>query len=429
MELYKKLLIECNLIEIYGKIFIIKPYLQDIYDNINQLIHDENKFLGIKYIGISKFQKEFETFELFIKMFEKMIKSEKDLPLKFAIFNNFEKNNDYDYDDKEILPFFHNNSELKDKSYLLYAQISECEADLIKFVDFYKNLIEKIFLIPVFKLLSVYHEKILFYEIKLVTYLNKFDECVTLMSFKFYDNKMMKHYQIKHNYLENPYVFTFETYNHIIGTLIAIHQDNDGLILPPILAPMQIAVLIPSIKESKLEYKDFSENILKMIKDNDLTGFIDDRPFITYEEKYNLAVKQGIPLIIKISEFEIENECVTIIRRDLLDKYILKTEEMIKKINEVIKEIKEIMFFRAKYALNSNIIRAESCDEILENPGKLYIVRWCKSHSCYVTAKDKIGLELLGTVIGTDNTQIIDCFNCKKMSLCDAVWHKLQIFL
>ncbi len=132
--------------------------------------------------------------------------------------------------------------------------------------------------------------------------------------------------------------------DRVIASIIAIHGDEKGLILPPIVAPIQIVIVPLIFKEQKDLVLNKAEEIYKRLKDK-YRVYIDNRD-IRPGRKFNDWEIKGVPLRIEIGPKDIENKKITLFRRDTMEKFQVdesQLENVIEKtLNNIMENIKNI---------------------------------------------------------------------------------------
>ncbi|WP_457612020.1 proline--tRNA ligase [Methanocaldococcus sp.] len=180
-----------------------------------------------------------------------------------------------------------------------------------------------------------------------------------------------------------------------IASIIAIHGDERGLVLPPIVAPIQI-VIIPLIFKGK---KEMVEEKAKEIADR-LKSYrvhIDDRDIRPGKKYYDWEIK-GVPLRIEIGPKDIENKKITLVRRDTLEKIQIDEDKLEEEISKILKDIYENIKRRAKERFESFITITNNLDEaknILEDKKGIVLIPF--SEDIYKEdIEDKVEAKVLG---------------------------------
>ena len=230
-------------------------------------------------------------------------------------------------------------------------------------------------------------------------------------------------YTGRDNKLHNPFQTSWGLSTRTIGALIMVHGDNDGLVLPPRIAPTQVVIVpIQQRKEGVLDVcrkvaEESLEGIRVKVDDTDRSpGF-----------KFAEQEMRGFPLRIEIGPRDIENgECV-VVRRDTHEKKTIRMDEVKTYIPELLDTIQSDMYERAKEHLESSIYDATEYDEfkklIDEKPGFVRAM-WCGEQEC----EDVIKADTTATsrcMPFENNEPISDkCVCCGKPAKHLVIWGK-----
>ena len=184
-----------------------------------------------------------------------------------------------------------------------------------------------------------------------------------------------------------------------IGALIMAHGDDDGLRLPPSVAPTQV-VVVPIYQEgNQEEVVEYAENISNELEEKGLRVEFDDREHRTPGYKFNEWELKGVPLRIEVGPNEMEDDAVTTVRRDNGEKDMGRDRnEFISESEEVLDDIQESMYNELEEYQQENIREASSKNEILATIGKSrgYVKsKWCGDESCEDEIKDQVSAEIV----------------------------------
>jgi prolyl-tRNA synthetase len=166
----------------------------------------------------------------------------------------------------------------------------------------------------------------------------------------------------------------------LIGGLIMSHSDDDGLVLPPNLAPIQV-VIVPIYKgEEQLTL--ISEQALKIKAEIEAKGIsvkFDDRD--TYKPGFKFAEYEfkGVPVRIAMGPRDLENGTVEVARRDTKEKEILQQKDIANKIEHLLENIQNNLFQKALDFKDEKTHNADTWDEfknILETKGGFIMAHW-----------------------------------------------------
>ena len=184
-----------------------------------------------------------------------------------------------------------------------------------------------------------------------------------------------------------PHQTSWGVSTRLIGAIIMVHGDDNGLVLPPYVAPTQVVVIpvaqqkpgvIPAARELYKEIADAGYRV-KIDESDKTPGW----KFAEYEMK-------GIPLRVEIGPRDIENGNVTIAKRNDGQKITVKREELVDTINKLIPQIHKEMYERAYRYLLEHTTEIHSIDELnaaLEKGGYAKSM-WCGEQACEDKVKD-----------------------------------------
>jgi prolyl-tRNA synthetase len=174
-------------------------------------------------------------------------------------------------------------------------------------------------------------------------------------------------FQNKEGKLDYVWATSWGVTTRLIGALIMAHSDDNGLVLPPKIAPIQV-VIIPIYKNidqlSKISKKALE--IKKNLEDKGLSVKYDDRD--TYKPGFKFAEYElkGIPVRLAIGPRDLENNNVELARRDTLEKKIYSQENIEEIVVKLLEEIQGNIFTKANRFREDNTYIVESYDEFKE---------------------------------------------------------------
>ena len=165
----------------------------------------------------------------------------------------------------------------------------------------------------------------------------------------------------------------------LMGALIMTHSDDNGLVLPPMLAPIQV-VIVPIYKTSEdLEaIKKKISPIIERLNQMNISVKLDDddkrRPgfkFADYELK-------GVPVRLALGARDIENNTIEIMRRDTLEKETIGFDGICEHIASLLSEIQENIFAKAKAYRDAHIYECDNYEEfkVRIQEGGFFLCPW-----------------------------------------------------
>jgi len=166
----------------------------------------------------------------------------------------------------------------------------------------------------------------------------------------------------------------------MIGALIMAHSDNNGLILPPRVAPIQV-VIVPIYKRTD-EFPPITEAANRLKEELTSLGIavkFDDRDTQKPGWKFAEYELKGVPVRIAIGPRDIENSTVELARRDTLEKSVMPQKGLAVYIKALLNEIQENIYNKALEFRKANTHRVDNWDElvdVLENRGGFALAHW-----------------------------------------------------
>ena len=166
----------------------------------------------------------------------------------------------------------------------------------------------------------------------------------------------------------------------LMGALVMTHSDDNGLVLPPKLAPIQV-VIIP-IYKSKEEFnavESYIEPILEKLKSKGISFLFDKRDTHKPGFKFNEHEMKGVPIRIVAGPKDIENSSLEIFRRDKMEKETINFDDVFSRIDFLIIDIQNNLFERAQSFKNGNIRNANTYEEfkdLIKNKGGFVSAHW-----------------------------------------------------
>lgn len=180
--------------------------------------------------------------------------------------------------------------------------------------------------------------------------------------------------------LEHVWATSWGVSTRLMGALIMTHSDDNGLVLPPNLAPIQV-VIVP-IYRGEEQLQDIAVVAYKIKQELETAGVsvkFDDRDNVKPGFKFNDYELKGVPLRIAIGPKDLEKNQVELARRDTLEKSFVSQNELPTMIPELLTTIQERLYEKAKEFRNEHITEVNSYDEfkeILNTKGGFISAHW-----------------------------------------------------
>lgn len=321
---------------------------------------------------------------LFCDFYSKDIRSYRDLP---KIYNQWCSVVRWE---KETRPFLRTREFLWQEGHTAHATEEEAQARTIQMLNVYVDFFENELAIPVIKGQKTEKEKfagaVSTYTIEAMMHDGKALQSGTSHNF---GDGFARAYDVtftdKDNSIQYAHQTSWGVSTRMIGAIIMVHGDDNGLVLPPRIAPTQVMIIpIMQNKEGVLEKANELKNRLSAdfrvkLDDSDKTpGF-----------KFADQEMRGIPVRVEIGPKDIEaNKCI-VVRRDNREKIEVSLDELETKLAEILESIQKDMLERARVHRDSHTYSVTTYDEFKETiankPGFIK-AHWCESREC----EDKI---------------------------------------
>lgn len=215
-------------------------------------------------------------------------------------------------------------------------------------------------------------------------------------------------FQNRNGEMEYAWTTSWGVSTRLIGALIMAHSDDNGLVLPPKIAPSHLAI-IPIYKndEERQLVMSLAEHIAAMFKDAYLDDVkiyteLDDRDLTSGERNW-YWIKKGIPIRIEIGPRDVANSAVMLARRDFdaRDKESVAVEDLKAKVLSTLQGIQDNIFQKAQQFRDANLIKIDDRDEFYryftpknqvqpEIHGGFALAHWCSNTECEEKIKDDL---------------------------------------
>ena len=185
-------------------------------------------------------------------------------------------------------------------------------------------------------------------------------------------------YLTKENKQEYVWATSWGVSTRLIGALIMTHSDDNGLVLPPRLAPLQVVIIPIGKGEQQEQISELFQPVIKALSAKGISVKYDDadnkRPgfkFADYELK-------GVPVRIVMGGRDLEAKTVEIMRRDTLEKETVPFEGLAERIENLLEDIQNNIFKKAKDFRDAHIYECDNYEEFKERvkDGGFFLCHW-----------------------------------------------------
>ena len=163
----------------------------------------------------------------------------------------------------------------------------------------------------------------------------------------------------------------------LIGALIMTHSDDNGLVLPPNLAPIQV-VIVPIYREEE-QRQAIAEKVQPLIaklKELNISVKFDNDDTKRSGWKFNEYELKGVPVRIAIGPRDLENNAAEVARRDTLTKEVVPFDTLVEYVQQLLKDVQANLFAKALKFRDDNTRKADTWDEFVDlldnHPGFIY---------------------------------------------------------
>ena len=437
---------------------VIRPYGYAIWENIQKILDGMFKDLGHEnvcmpmFIPESLLQKEKDHVEgfapevawvthggsekledrlcvrptsetLFCEHYANIIHSYRDLP---KLYNQWVSVVRWE---KTTRPFLRSREFLWQEGHTIHATADEAIEETERMLNCYADFCEKSLAMPVVKGRKTDSDKFAgaeaTYAIEALMHDGKALQAGTS---HYFGDGFAKAFNIqftnKENKLEYPYQTSWGVTTRLIGAIIMTHGDDNGLALPPAVAPIQ-AVIVP-IAQHKEGVLEKAEELYNSLKAQGIRVKLDDSnnspgwKFAEYEMK-------GVPVRIEIGPKDIENNQCVIVTRHNREKTFVSLDNLTEAIFSKLQEVHDGLYEKALENRKNKTHQCKTMEEIisaLEEKGDGFIeAMWCGDEACEDEVKEKTGVG--SRCIPFEQHEISDkCVCCGKPAKKMVLWGK-----
>ncbi len=266
-----------------------------------------------------------------------------------------------------------------------HATKAEAEEETRKMLDVYADFVEQYMAVPVVKGVKTANERFAGAEdTYCIEALMQDGKALQAGTSHFLGQNFAKAFDVQFLNKENKQEYVWATSwgvsTRLIGALIMAHSDDQGLVMPPRLAPLQV-VIVPIYKgeESKPVIDDKAAFIVKELKALGISVKYDNSDNARPGWKFAEYELKGVPVRIALGLRDLENNVVELARRDTKEKKTVSMDGLGSYVHNLLEEIQQQIFNRALAFRDENIREANTWDEfvqILEDKAGFVSAHW-----------------------------------------------------
>ncbi len=326
---------------------------------------------------------------LFCEHYAKIIQSHRDLPKKYNQWCSVVRW------EKTTRPFLRTTEFYWQEGHTAHADEADAMEETLQMLDVYTDFCENVLAIPVIRGQKTDKEKFAGAE-KTFTIEAQMHDGKALQSgtTHYFGDGFARAFDIQYSDKDNQLQYVHQTSwgmsTRIIGALIMVHGDDSGLVLPPRIAPTQIAVIpVAQHKEGVLEgatalKEELAQHFSVLLDSSDkMPGW----KFSEYEMK-------GIPLRLEIGPRDLANNSCMAVRRDTGEKIQLSLDGITDAVRDLLEDIQQSLFEKAKAQRDERIYDALDYDtfqELIRTKPGFVRAMWCGELACEEKIKEDTG--------------------------------------
>ena len=331
--------------------------------------------------------------------------------------------------EKTTRPFLRSREFLWQEGHTVHATAEEAIAETEQMLNVYADFCEQALAMPVIKGKKTESDKfagaVSTYAIEALMHDGKALQAGTS---HYFGDGFAKAFDItytdKNNTVKIPHQTSWGVTTRLIGAIIMTHGDDNGLVLPPAVAPIQVVVIpVAQHKEGVLEK---ANELCETLRAAGIRVKLDDSEQ-SPGWKYSEYEMKGVPLRIEIGPRDIEEGHCVAVERHNRNKTFIPLGELVEKVEERLKAVHDGMYEKALENQKRRTYSCRSIDEInaaLTEKGDGFVkAMWCGDEECEKKVKELTGAG--SRCIPFEQEQIDDkCVCCGKPAQCMVVWGK-----
>jgi prolyl-tRNA synthetase len=316
-----------------------------------------------------------------------MIENYKDLPFKINQWCNVVR-----WEFKDATPFIRSREFLWQEGHTCHESYDSAEAENLDILHLYKNTYAELLCVPTIAGCKTGSEKFSGADTTytLEAFIPEAGKAIQAATSHNLGQKFSKIFDIKYQNakMKNEYVYqnSWGFTTRSIGVALMVHGDDRGAVIPPHVAEIQIVVVPIFRKKHELDrLTEFYNQKLKPSLVNYRVYYDDTkkRP----GEKFNKYERHGVPLRIELGLREIDNDKLTLCRRDTMKKTTIQykaIEHVDAIVFDILKEMNKDMYKKAEYKLLNSLTTPKNKGEFFANieSGKMSLIEWCDEKEC-----------------------------------------------
>ena len=299
--------------------------------------------------------------------------------------------------EKTTRPFLRSREFWWQEGHTLHETAEEAKHETEQQLNCYADFFEKVLAIPVVRGRKTDKEKFAGAEATYtVECLMKDHKALQGATSHYFGDKFSRAYDVtftgRDNTLQYPFQTSWGSTTRMIGAVIMAHGDNNGLVLPPAIAPIQVIVL--PVAQHKPGVLEAANSLKERLLAAGLRVSLDDSDNSMGWKCAQYEMK-GVPLRVEIGPRDMENGQCVLVRRNDGEKTVVALANLESAVSEQLQLVHDGMFEKAKKNLDEHIFAASSIEEakeLQEKNGGFIKTMWCGEEQCELAMKEKAGM-------------------------------------
>ncbi|KAF9041340.1 hypothetical protein BJ165DRAFT_1530073 [Panaeolus papilionaceus] len=436
---YTNVLIKADMLDYYSVsgCYILKPWSYSIWEEIQSWFNREIKELGVQnsyfpmFVSQSVLEREKDHIEGFspevawvtragksdleepiairptsetamYPYYSKWIRSHRDLPLKLNQWNSVVR-----WEFKNPQPFIRTREFLWQEGHTAHLTKAEADTEVRQILDLYRQVYEDLLAVPVIPGVKTEKEKFAggLYTTTLEGFIPTSGRGIQAATSHCLGQNFSRP-EMFNIFVEDPndgsksYVWqnSWGLSTRAIGVMVMVHGDNQGLVLPPRVASVQVIVVPCGITakttdEQRAKINQGCDDLAKTLKKAGIRAKADLREGYTPGYKFNDWEQKGVPLRLEIGPNDLAKSQTLTVRRDTGVKEPVSLEGVTASVNALLEKIQSDMFRKAKETYDSRVVEVTKWDDIvpaLDNKS-IVAIPWCDVEACEDDIKERSG--------------------------------------
>jgi len=202
-----------------------------------------------------------------------------------------------------------------------------------------------------------------------------------------------------------------------IAGVLAMHGDDNGAVLPPTIAPVQVVIVPIPFKKMEKEINEACQEVASRLKKANISVEVDLREDLTPGSKYYYWELRGVPIRVEIGPRDLKQGVATVVRRDTLEKQTFKAETITEDIAKLMNTMTDDLREKALQWMNAHVYRVNQLEEakrLLRKKAGIVEILWCGNAECGHKLEEEVNARVLGTPIDLEETVAGNCVVCGK---------------